>query len=210
MFYQKINTIYKRNKQGHIIEGDYVYPEFKNMKDALWDATEKIDGMNMRIIFSPEIKCMRIAGKTDKANIPDQLKKYILDHFPVDALSEYFSKGGTKEVTIFGEGYGPGIRTGGVYRNDQAVILFDINIDGWWMNRAFVENAAKKFNVDVVPYVGQLTLMEAVERVKEGFPSRIAQDKTYIAEGLVLRNPDGLLRRNGERLICKIKHCDFT
>jgi hypothetical protein len=54
-----------------------------------------------------------------------------------------------------------------------------------------------------------MTLKEAIDYVKQGFKSTIAENKDYDAEGLVLKTPNGLLRRNGERLITKIKTVDF-
>ena len=65
MEYQKIQTIYKRDQRSNIIEGDFTYPEFENLFHTKWDATEKIDGMNMRVIFHPETKDFEIEGKTD-------------------------------------------------------------------------------------------------------------------------------------------------
>ena len=54
-----------------------------------------------------------------------------------------------------------------------------------------------------------MSIPEAIEFVKEGFKSRIAENKDYDAEGLVLKAPLGLLDRRGERIITKIKTCDF-
>lgn len=54
-----------------------------------------------------------------------------------------------------------------------------------------------------------MTIPEAIEFVRNGFKSTIAENKDYEAEGLVLKTPDGLLGRNGERLITKIKTKDF-
>lgn len=211
MEYQKIQTIYKRDQRSNIIEGDFTYPEFKNLFYTKWDATEKIDGMNMRVIFHPETKDFEIEGKTDNAQIPSKLFAYIYKHFDKQKLIDIFcQKGDSKEITIFGEGYGKGIMSGGSYGPDMKLILFDINIDGWWMKRSFIEEVAKEFDLDVVPYLGQMTLEQAVDKAKVGFKSEVAIDPNYIAEGIVLRTPDGLLRRNGERLITKIKHCDFA
>lgn len=42
------------------------------------------------------------------------------------------------------------------------------------------------------------------------FDSTIAENPDYDAEGLVLKCPDGLRTRRGERIIFKIKTCDFV
>ena len=57
--------------------------------------------------------------------------------------------------------------------------------------------------------IGQFTIDEAIDYVKKGFKDPLAEDDSYVAEGLVLKTPDGLLRKNGDRIIFKIKHCDF-
>ena len=55
-----------------------------------------------------------------------------------------------------------------------------------------------------------MTIPQAIEYVKKGFKSSISENKDLDAEGLVLKTPNGLLARNGNRIIPKIKHCDFT
>ena len=51
--------------------------------------------------------------------------------------------------------------------------------------------------------------MNQQDFVKAGFKSLIAENKDYIAEGLVLKAPCGLLNRRGKRIITKIKYCDY-
>ena len=66
----------------------------------------------------------------------------------------------------------------------------------------------KKLGVDIVPFMGTFTVDEAIEFVKKGFNSKVAEEP-HLAEGLVLRTPIGLQSRRGERIIFKIKTCDF-
>ena len=72
-----------------------------------------------------------------------------------------------------------------------------------------MEIIAKKLGAPVVPYMGQFTIDEAIDFVRKGFKSTIAENPDYDAEGLVLKTPDGLMTRRGERIIFKIKTCDF-
>jgi hypothetical protein len=58
--------------------------------------------------------------------------------------------------------------------------------------------------------MGQFTIDEAIEFVRKGFKSTIAENKDYLAEGLVLTCPYGIKNRKGERIIFKIKHADFA
>ena len=63
---------------------------------------------------------------------------------------------------------------------------------------------------DIVPFMGYMSLSDAIEFVKNGFRSKLAEDITLPAEGLVLKTACGLLDRGGNRLITKLKTCDFT
>ena len=46
-FYQKINTLWKRDNKNCIVMGDFSLPEFEYLRDVQWLAEEKIDGTNM-------------------------------------------------------------------------------------------------------------------------------------------------------------------
>ena len=132
-----------------------------------------------------------------------------------DSLSEKLQKvfeykEGQPNITIFGEGYGMKIQKGGNYiKNDVGFILFDIRVGNWWLQRDALEEIAKQLEIPIVPLIGYMTIPEACEYVKKGFKSTIAENKDYDAEGLVLKTQHGLLFRNGQRIITKIKTCDF-
>lgn len=236
-YYQKINTIYKRSQEpgpnhNKIIYGDWSQPEFEVLKDLKWEATEKIDGTNMsyEIVteknpFSDEkVTVLNINGKTPNAQIPNHLLKTMQDKLVIENVIQTFAKEnpetGEKEmpwkIELFGEGYGVKIQKGGNYIKDHAdFILFDVRITSTvegksiWLTRQACEDIAQKLGIEIVPLIGYFTLDEAIEYVKKGFKSVIAENKDYDAEGLVLRAPCGLLTRMGERIITKIKHCDF-
>lgn len=120
-----------------------------------------------------------------------------------------------EKVEIFGEGYGLKIQKGGNYIKDHCdFILFDVRIltstgESLWLTREACEDIAKKLNLKIVPLVGYMTIKEAEDFVKAGFKSLIAENKDYIAEGLVLKAPCGLLNRRGKRIITKIKYCNY-
>ena len=112
--------------------------------------------------------------------------------------------------TIYGEGYGVKIQKGGNYIKDGVgFIVFDVKVGDMYLLRDSMEDIAGKLGAPVVPYMGQFTIDEAIEFVKTGFKSTIAENKDYDAEGLVLKCPDGLRTRRGERIIFKVKTCDF-
>lgn len=170
-----------------------------------------------------------VCGRTSKANIPQHLEKKIRSIFHItgefddidDAhsidmvINEAFNNAirnqqKTLTVSFYGEGYGYKIQKGGNYiKNDVGFILFDVKIDSWWLLRESCEEIAQKLNIPIVPIIGYMTIPEAIEYVKQGFKSTIAENPDYDAEGLVLKTPCGLQFRNGQRIITKIKTCDF-
>ena len=114
-----------------------------------------------------------------------------------------------KRYTLYGEGFGAGIQSGGYYRKDNSFIGFDVKVDNMYLLRKNRDEIFNKLGVDIVPFVGKFTIDEAIEYVKKGFNSNIAEE-THLAEGLVLRTPMGLKTRRGERIIFKVKNCDFN
>lgn len=172
----------------------------------------------------------KICGRTEKAQIPNHLYnklRHILAPLAGDEGEDEFfekfneafeqvfdsaEKNHTEQVRIslYGEGYGVKIQKGGNYiKDDVGFILFDVKINGWWLDRKACEEIAQKLNIPIVPFIGYMTIPDAIEYVKKGFKSTIAENTEYDAEGLVLKTPYGLKFRNGERIITKIKTCDF-
>jgi hypothetical protein len=211
--YQKINTIYKRDMAGNskrIIVGEWSQPEFEYLKDNRWEWTEKIDGTNIRVHWNGEQALF--GGRTDKADVPEHLLQMLQEKFTPERLRQVFQPADSEQadVTLYGEGYGARIQKGGNYLGRRVgFILFDVRIGAWWLKRADCEALAQQLDVPIVPVVGCGTLHEAVDFVKKGFKSTIAENKDYDAEGLVLKPAVDLLARNGQRIIAKIKHCDF-
>lgn len=220
MEYCKINTLFKRDANNIIIPSQFTSDEFKYLKDCKWETTEKIDGTSMRVELTPTLNedstlldvQMEFKGRTERAQIPSHLLAKMQSLFDKDTLKEYFFK--DKEpcnITIYGEGYGAKIQKGGNYIKDGVnFILFDIKIGKYWLKREALEQIAKNLHIDIVPFMGYMTIPEAIEFTKKGFKSTIAENKDYDAEGLVLKTPCGLLDRNGDRIITKIKTCDFN
>lgn len=216
--YQKIQTLFKRDERNIIIPDQFTYPEFEVLKDLKWECTEKIDGTNIRIELSnsgnPEDGIiMSFKGRTDKAVIPEHLLTKLNWLFDREHLMEVLNITDETQdcnITLYGEGYGAKIQKGGNYiSNDVNFILFDVKIGKWWLDRESIKDIANKLGISAVPLMGYMTIPEAIEYVKKGFKSTIAENKDYDAEGLVLKTPCGLLKRDGERLITKIKTVDF-
>ena len=100
--YQKINTIFMRDAKNVIMPYDgFTEPEFEYLRGLKWRGEEKIDGTNMRIevtkaevwddpMESSKLEgvefTVRFAGKTDNAQIPPKLQKFMEENYPVEKV----------------------------------------------------------------------------------------------------------------------------
>lgn len=211
MWYPKINSIFKRSFGDYgktMLFGQWAKPEIEYLANSPWEVTEKVDGTNIRIEFKG---CVNIEGRTDRSNIPPGIMQWFFAHedFLNEKLLEIF--GEETQVTLYGEGYGAGIqKVGKLYREDNSVIFFDIRVKGLWLTRKNVEDLCAKLKLDIVPLMVPMTLNEAIEHCQAGFASLVPDKASYVlAEGLILKNPLGMLDRRGDRIITKIKFKDF-
>ena len=210
--YHKIQSVFFRNPEDKfktLLIGQFAKPEFKYLAFNEWAWTEKVDGTNIRIQYDGADKSLNFNGKKDTSQMPSTLFKHLKDRFlpQTEKFMDTFSDESVK-VCLYGEGYGPKIQKGGGnYRKDQNFVLFDVRINDWWLKREDIEEMGKIFDIDVVPIIGQGTLWEAVEYVKNGFNSQWGD---FIAEGIVARPLVEMRSRNGDRIITKIKYKDFV
>jgi hypothetical protein len=244
--YQKINTIFMRDAKNVIMPFEpFTEPEFEYLRGLKWRGECKIDGTNMRIEVTKEevwddpmepsklegVKFnVRIAGKTDNAQIPPKLLKHMEDKYPKEKI---LASLGLKEFiptseweidhnwleyeqipniyTIYGEGYGAGIqKAGGNYIKDGVgFIVFDVKVNDIYLKTDARDEIATKLGAPVVPLMGYFTLDEAIDFVRKGFKTGLWDNKDFIEEGLVLRTDLGLRNRMGKRLIVKVKYEDF-
>ena len=207
--YHKIETLYERDDHTHRLKQPLV---LKNKTYGLlssWEWTEKIDGTNIRVMWTPstqEHPGVRFGGKTDKAQIPSDLVNAMNRLFPHDPFLRWFP---VSSVVLYGEGYGAGIQKGGgAYSQTKKFILFDVLVDGkWWLNWTNVCDVAGKLRLDTVPFIGSMSLEDATAMVQQGFKSALGDNPP--AEGLVGRPAETLFDKKGARLITKIKTKDF-
>lgn len=214
--FTKINTLYKRDEKGKIMIGEFSRPEFEYLHNLPWIAYEKIDGTNMSYYWDGHT--LEIHGKTENASIPNSLINKMSTMVTKEMMEKVFplkyDESGNEIpmlIIIYGEGYGAKIqKCGGRYMSkDVNFRVFDINIDDWWLELDDVKDICNKLNLEMaVPY-GELTIQEAEEMVIKGFKSTISEDETLIAEGLVLRPKVQLFNKRGERIMVKIKYCDY-
>lgn len=198
--YHKIENIYLRDTvTNKLIDGEYRLPEYKYLANLNWIATEKIDGTNIRIKWDG--KDITFAGKSDNAQLHGDLVKRLQELFlPLKNL--FAEKFPDKQVCLYGEGYGAGIQTGGCYKQTKDFILFDVWIDGLWLERGNVQGIAEMCGIDIVPIMKIGTLQEIVDMIKAGQKSTFGD---FLVEGVVARPETELFNRYGERVIVKIK-----
>lgn len=205
--YNKIETLFNRDLNGtkKLIFGSYRNETVEYLKDCQWDFTEKIDGTNIRVHWDGHK--VTFGGRTDNAQIPVPLINKLNEMFGGSINEELFEqKFGEAEVTLYGEGYGPKIQKGGLYRSDVSFILFDVEIGNLYLKRESVEDIAKFFNIDVVPIILTGTLNDGINYVLKHPKSTFG---TADMEGLVGRPKVEMQDRLGKRVIVKIKWEDF-
>jgi hypothetical protein len=212
--YHKIDSVFKRDPATNnksFIEGDWANEAFSYLADNTWVFTEKVDGTNIRVMIAHCSESgpgsVTFGGKTDAAQIPATLVTQLQNRFhngdALMRLSEAFPDG----ACLYGEGYGAKIQKGGNYRPDQDFVLFDVKVGDWWLERHNVEDVAAKLGLDVVPIIGVGSLHDMIAMTRRGFPSSWGN---FTAEGVVARPQVELKTRNGQRIITKVKHKDFT
>ena len=196
------------------------------IKVPVWDggidaSTININGVEFKV---------HIAGKTDNAQIPKNLLKHMQEKYPDEKIlgalglkkfipvEEWENEHNwlTYEqipniYTIYGEGYGEGIQSGGWYiKGGNEFIVFDVKVNDIYLKTDARDEIATKLGAPIVPLIGYFTLDEAIDFVRKGFRSVVAENpEEKMAEGLVLRTDLGLRNRMGKRLIVKVKYEDF-
>ena len=138
--YTKIDTIFERDLNGtkKLIEGKFRDKTVEFLKDNEWICTEKIDGMNIGIVWDGH--AISYQGRTERAEIPTGLLNTLEECFGGSINEELFEqKFGEMPVILFGEGYGGKIQVKRGYKFKPKFILFDVYLPekDLWMERPF-------------------------------------------------------------------------
>ena len=117
-------------------------------------------------------------------------------------------------VYIYGEFYGKGIqKCGGNYSKDEKrFAMFDVCQQGWWIPIDLLRSYSQKLGIELAPYIGRMTISEAEKMVMDGFKTRVpnVDNPDFIEEGIVARPIVPIKDPRGNRIIVKIKHCDYA
>jgi len=219
--YEKTFNLFQRHKdKPHI--GKYDESKLWAPEMALprwWYVTEKIDGMNLRVIVRNDLsegaeEPILVYGRSDAADVPGGLKQYVEANFKRHELIG--EELGT--YVFFGEGYGAGIqKVGSKYRSDKAFIGFDVyyipalSVGGYYLPIKRAKELTLKCGFEWVPERGQASILsDVVDIAKEGGRSRIGDDAEM--EGVVAIAPGLFYYEAGDlrRLKFKLKTKDFV
>jgi len=208
--YPKIETLFKRDEKTFKVTGVIRCPEFNNIKN--WLITEKIDGRNQRVIFGTKESAPEFKGRTNRADMPPFLLDRLKEIFTLENYWRVFDN--PADVCLYLEAYGEHINKGGNYRKGVSFRLFDVWVNGWWLEWANIVAISKGFNIETVPIIGIMDLDKAVNLIKSGSLYSIVSEKEidrkdFLAEGIVATAYPLMLFRNGNPLKWKLKRRDF-
>lgn len=210
MKYPKIDSVFKRDERGKIIVGDYSTPEIEYLGSLEWIGTEKVDGQNVRVVWDGED--VSYMGRTDRGVV----QKEVLEWLTTNLAADVFEASGIAPCILYGEGYGFKVQEpmGSRYVADGTArfILFDVYFPGpaLWLEWTSIKDVAKQLGISHAPVVFVGSLHDAVRLIQFTPPTSIvADDRTMIGEGFVLRPACDLQDRRGNRIITKIKVKDF-
>ena len=210
--YHKIQSVFMRDERGKFLLGQFSLPEFEFLADVAWVWREKIDGMNMRVIWDGPAGSISFAGRTDSAQIPPMLLEYLDSAVTCDSMRAVF---GDSRAVLYGEGFGEKIQSGGDYVvGGCSFALFDVTVGGLFLEEDNISLLAADLGIKRAPIVGEGTLSEAIALFESGEPTPIADsvisERPRMSEGIVLLPKVPLCTRRGDRVITKLKWKDFA
>lgn len=183
-----------------------------------WLVTEKVDGMNMRVVWTPGGEHyepepeVAILGRTDRAQIPGDLLALMQETFTDEAMVEAFRTEDDQlpeRVVLFGEGFGPGIQQGGHYGLTKQFALFDVVVNDWWLQWSDVKDIARKLGVPTVPVLEENASLVDIEDIIRHTGDPLFGWLTETPEGVIARTDPYLFDQRGHRIMFKYKVRDL-
>lgn len=135
--------------------------------------------------------------------------------FDNDELSKRFTSFGYEStpIIVYGEAYGgkeQGMKD--TYGINASFIVFDVKINGQWLDVPDAADVAEKLGLEFVPYERGSTELEWLNAQRDAdsvVAIRRGMGEGKKREGVVLRPPFEVQRKNGKRFIVKHKRDDF-
>lgn len=172
-------------------------------------ALEKIEGSSANISFKKDAQVTFFPGCANHNQFAQLFPANIYDTFK-EVFAEYINEQGEyPEVTFFGEVHGGKIQgMSKWYGPDIKFIVFDVKINGRWMNVPYAEEKTVKMGLKFVPYErGPLTI-EFLDAQRDA-PSKISLSEDAPKEGIVVRAIYESNSEDGYRFIYKHKRAEF-
>lgn len=189
----------------------YREPLVALLADKEWVFRRKIDGANIRIQWDGEQALWN--GKTDKFVCGSELTEYMNSTFIEEIFEEKFGR--DVKVVIFGEHMGPKVQGNELKLDKDEVIIYDVNINGFWQPRENVR--------EIASYFGGRTCYDVMSRPNELTPEDVSGYR-FTLEGLInvtsagfFNNWEGVVatptvecrNQKNERIIVKVKVKDY-
>ena len=216
--YPSIETVFTRNKETNRLN----FGELRNQANSVikkWTISEKVDGTNIRVIFT--LNGFEVRGRTDNAQIHPHLVDAVKALFDHEKTVAYFREYRGQDlpanwsVTFYGEGYGAGIQKGAIYSPTKRFRCFDVMLgEDWWVDDDEMRRICANLGVPVVPLLGYFDSIPVTkEDLQQLIPfSLVAQAEafhTVQAEGVVAKPTVVLLDRHGDRVVWKLTFREF-
>lgn len=186
------------------IESDreiYRTPTLYYLSKLPWLVRRKIDGENIRIKWDGTQALWN--GKTNAFNCSANFTDFMNSTFLEEIFEEKFER--DKTVILFGEHVGPKVQTNDLKLDEDDLVLFDVFINGFWLEQENVKQISRYFGVkhhsDFEEGPEQATLSSIIQDVAAG---------RYLSwEGIVATPAVEIRDRRGVRQIVKIKNKDY-
>lgn len=236
-YYQKIQCPFLRvNPKDKIVDVNQYSDKYADLlKTTLFSATEKVDGINLNIIYDGNDVWYQ--GHTDSSNWSQDESDWINKHYCNYEFTQLCEQQfGEKTVQFCGELIGPKIQKNRYGLDDYKFVVFDIKINNVYINREAVKEITNTMLMDTVKdYEGSLiknggrfikdsvpafetlymtidewaTFMQLMEKTPQLYIGSKFNPNIEI-EGFVIRPKYELIKANGERIIYKIKYKDIV
>lgn len=210
MKFNKYPSLTNAYKQEFIFKAMETVPD-----DILWYVTEKVHGANFQIMmYGDEVAVASRNGISDLSffNL-EHSEEFMIEYerciYLLSHLREIYGK---VNISIFGEVYGGKIQKGIFYSDAKRFRVFDITIDGIFLDRNDCLEYYDKFNIEYCTTIIQGTLQECLEHSNQ-FDSLIDAELTQeevregnTCEGIVIRPVIPYYTSKGEFIAIKNKN----
>ena len=165
--YPKIHNVYKFDESNKEFTRTFYDAEVEYLKDLKRLATEKYDGMNIRVYYDGY--SVSWYGRGSRSKLPDEVNDLLKKYF-VDTTIIFEQHFGDCEVELFLECYGGKIngskkrgRYGGI---DETLIGLDVMINQVFLDRTKIDSIFEIFGIKSVQLIEFNNLEETMKYVE--------------------------------------------